>query len=96
MSIQVNTALHTTLAEKPIKVTSILYYYNVHLQNSVLVSASYETGELGDVGDGGRLRCLHGKVDTAISCMCTCTVGSAQCSGCVVYDPSAVRSMAAI
>ena len=29
------------------------------------------SGELGDVGDGGRLRCLHGKVDTTISCMCT-------------------------
>ena len=27
------------------------------------------SGELGDVGDGGRLRCLHGKVDTTISCM---------------------------
>ena len=25
------------------------------------------SGELGDVGDGGRLRCLHGKVDTTIS-----------------------------
>ena len=22
------------------------------------------SGELGDVGDGGRLRCLHGKIDT--------------------------------
>ena len=49
--------------------------------------------ELGDVGDGGRLRCLHGKVDTTISCMCTCSVGSTQCSGCVVYGP---RAMAAI
>ena len=25
-------------------------------------------GELGDVGDGGRFRCLHGKVDTTLSC----------------------------
>ena len=51
------------------------------------------SGELGDVGDGGRLRCLHGKIDTTISCMCTCSVGSAQCSGCVVYGPG---TMAAI
>ena len=28
------------------------------------------SGELGDVGDGGRLKCLHGKVDTTISCVC--------------------------
>ena len=32
-----------------------------HCQNS--------SGELGNVGDGGRLRCLHGKVDTTISYM---------------------------
>ena len=51
------------------------------------------SGELGDVGDGGRLRCLHGKVDTTISCMCTCSVGSTQCSGCVVYG---LGTMAAI
>ena len=28
----------------------------------------YSSGKLGDVGDGGRLRCLHYKVDTIISC----------------------------
>ena len=34
------------------------------------------------------MRCLHGKVDSTISCVCTCSVGSAQCSaGCVVYGP---------
>ena len=49
--------------------------------------------ELGDVGDGSRLRCLHGKADTTISCVCTCTVGSAQCSRCVVYDPSAMATI---
>ena len=27
------------------------------------------SGELGDVGDGGRLRCLQGKVDTTILCV---------------------------
>ena len=48
---------------------------------------------LGDVGDGGRLRCLYGKVDTTISCMCTCSVGSAQCSGCVVYGPGAMAAI---
>ena len=26
--------------------------------------------ELGDVGEGGRLRCLQGKADTTISCVC--------------------------
>ena len=51
------------------------------------------SGELGDVGDGDRLRCLHGKVDTTISCMCTCSVGSAQCSGCVVYGPGALAAI---
>ena len=50
------------------------------------------SGELGDVGDGGRLRCLHGKVDTTIS-MCTCTVGSAQCSERMIYDPDAVTAI---
>ena len=50
-------------------------------------------GELGDVGDGDRLRCLHGKVDTTISCLCTCSVGSAQCSGCVVYGPGAMAAI---
>ena len=33
------------------------------------------------------LSCLHGKEDTTISCMCVCSFGSAQCSGCVVYGP---------
>ena len=51
------------------------------------------SGELGDVGDCGRLRCVHGNVDTTISCVCTCIVGSAQCSGCVVYG---TNDMAAI
>ena len=34
----------------------------------------------GDVGDSGTLRCLHGKVDSTILCMCTCIVGFAQLS----------------
>ena len=51
------------------------------------------SGELGDVGDGGRLRYLHYKVDTTISCMCTCSFGSAQCSGCVVYGPGAMAAI---
>ena len=59
-----------------------LYDENLTVPQSQCQKSS---GELGDVGDGGRLRCLHGEVDTAISCMCTCIVGSAQCSGCVVY-----------
>ena len=32
---------------------------------------------MGDVGDGGRLRCLHGKADSTTSCVCLlmCTPG---------------------
>ena len=41
----------------------------------------------------GRLKCLHGKVDTTISCVCTCTVGSTQCSGCMVYGLSAMAAI---
>ena len=29
-----------------------------------------QSEELGDVGDGGRLRGLHSKVDTIIACVC--------------------------
>ena len=50
-----------------------LYDENFSVPQSQCQNAS---GELGDVGGGGRLSCLHGKVDTTISCMCTCTVGS--------------------
>ena len=42
-------------------------------------------------GNSGRLRCLHGKVETTISR--TYIVGSAQCSGCVVYGPSAMAAI---
>ena len=34
------------------------------------------SGELGGFGDDDRLRCLHGTVDTTISCVCTCTPSS--------------------
>ena len=67
-----------------------LYDKNLNVPQSQCQNAS---GELGDVGGGGRLRCLHGKVDTTISCMCTCSVGSAQCSGCVVYGPGAMAAI---
>ena len=46
-------------------------------------------GDLRDVGDGSRWRCLHGKADTTVSCECTCAVVSVQCAGCMVYGPSA-------
>ena len=38
--------------------------------------------------------CAHVDLPTFVSCVCvyTCTVGSAQCSGCVVYDPSAMAA----
>ena len=71
-----------------------VYIYGSVLLHSILVTISQaQSGELGDVGDGGRLRCLHGKVDTTISCMCTYSVGSAQCSGCVVYGPGAMAAI---
>ena len=53
-------------------------------------SVRIHLGNWGDVGDGGRLRCLRGKVDTTISCMCA---DSAQCSGCVIYGPSAIAAI---
>ena len=67
-----------------------LYDENLSVPQSQCQNAS---GELEDVGDGGRLRCLHGKVNTTISCMCTCSVGSAQCSGCMVYGPGAMAAI---
>ena len=60
---------------------AMLYDKNLSVPQSQCQNSS---GELGDVGDGGRLRCLHGKVDTTISCMFRCSVGSTQCSWCVV------------
>ena len=68
-----------------------LYDENLSIPQSQCQNSA---GELGDVGDGGRLRCLHGKVDTTINlCMCACIVGSAQCSGCVVYGPGAMAAI---
>ena len=40
-----------------------LYDENLSVPQSQCQNSS---GELGDVGDGGRLRCLHGKVDTRL------------------------------
>ena len=66
---------------------------HLHTPEKIAVPVSeFIWGTGGDVGDSGRLRCLHGKVDTTISCMCTCTIGSAQCSGCLVYDLSAMAA----
>ena len=36
------------------------------------------------------LKYLYDKADTTISFVFACTIGSAQCSGCVVYDPGAI------
>ena len=47
---------------------SRLYNKNFSVQQSQCQKSS---GKLGNVGDGGRLRCLHGMVDTTILCMCT-------------------------
>ena len=43
-----------------------LYDTNLSIPQSQFQNSSEE---LRNVGDGGRLRCLHGKVDTTISCM---------------------------
>ena len=46
------------------------------------------------LGNGGCwLRYLHGRVDAIISCMHTCSVGSTQCSGCMVYGPGAMATI---
>ena len=67
-----------------------LYDKNLSVPQSQCQNSS---GELGVVGDGGRLRCLHVEVDTTISCICTCSVGSAKCFGCVVYGPGAMAAI---
>ena len=62
----------------------------------VFLSSQSLSGELRNVGDGSRLRCVHGKADTnAISHVCVhvCTVASAQCSGFIVYDTSAIATI---
>ena len=59
-----------------------LYVEDLSVRQSHCQNAS---GELGDVGGGG-------KVDTTISCTCTCSVGFAQCSGCMVYGPGAMAA----
>ena len=41
----------------------------------------------GDIGEGGRLRCIHGKVYTPLFQVSMCTIGSTRCYG-LVYDPS--------
>ena len=64
-----------------------LYNKNLSVPQSQCQNSSWE---LEDVGDSGRLSSLHGNVDTTISCTCTCSVASAQCSGCVVCGPGAM------
>ena len=66
-----------------------LYGKNLSIPQSQSQTSS---GELGDVGDGGRLRCLHGKADTTISCVCT-SVGSTQFSGCMIYRLSTLAAV---
>ena len=51
-------------------------------------------GELQGVAGGrGELRCLGGETDTSCSYgVCLFVNGSAHCSGCVVYGPSAMAA----
>ena len=67
-----------------------LYDKNLSVPQSQYQSSSEE---LGDVEDCGRLRCLHGKVNTTISYICTCSFGSAQCSGYMLYGPGAMAAI---
>ena len=55
---------------------------------SAFHSSSLRVWELRDVGECGRLRCLHDRVDTTI-----CVHAPPQCSGCVVYGPSAMAAI---
>ena len=65
-----------------------LYDENLSIPQSQCQNSSRE---LGDVGDGGRLSSLHGKVDTTISCMCS--FDSVQCSRCMVYGLGATAAI---
>ena len=61
-----------------------LYDENLSVPQSQCQNSS---GELGDVGGGGRLRCLHGKVDTTINVcvhvvLAPLSVLGAWCYGC--------------
>ena len=60
-------------------------FYGKKTQCSIVPVSDLIWG-LRDVGDGGRFRCLQG-----ISCIHT--VGSAQCSRCVVYGLSALAAI---
>ena len=66
-----------------------LYGDNPSVQQTQSQIAS---GELQGVAGGrGELRCLGGETDT--SCLYgECSFGSAHCSGCVVYGPSAMAA----
>ena len=69
------------------------FWENMHFQYhfSLVYHEDHVRNYLGDVGDGGRY--LQGKAHTNISCICTCTLGCTNCSGCVVYDPSATAAI---
>ena len=56
------------------------------------VPQSWCQNSSGELGDGCRLKCLHGKAENTMSCISTCVVGSTQCSGCVVYGPGAMAA----
>ena len=67
-----------------------LYDENLSVPQSQCQNSS---AELGDVGDSGRLRCLHGKVDTPFHVCVHVAFSPAQCSGCVVYGPGAMATI---
>ena len=68
-----------------------LYGDNHSIQQTQSQIAS---GELQGVAGGrGELRCLGGETDTSCSYgVCSFVNGSAHCSGCVVYGPSAMAA----
>ena len=67
-----------------------LYGDNPSVQQTQSLIASGE--RQGVAGGKGELRCLGGETDTSCSNygVCSFVNGSAHCSGCVVYGPSAM------
>ena len=68
-----------------------LYSDNPRVQQTQSQIASWELQ--GVAGGRGELRCLGGETDTSCSYgVCSFVNGSAHCSGCVVYGPSAMAA----
>ena len=72
-------------------------YCCLHCVLTLAMAHNYNVHRL-HLGNWGMLETVVGlslqdKADTTISSVCTCTVGSTQCSGCMVYSPSAMTAV---